>query len=197
MLQLNDIELRKVFCSTLYLSKLKGKDMLMKLRKELDEISEIVDGIVSLICIILTALMFLSVLYQVIGRYLISTSIAWTEEMARYCMIWLAFLGASMLVRSEENSAVTFIKDKFSDKGRRLADMVILVVMLAFMLIIFGISISQIQYSLNEISPALRISMFIPKSSILFGSLIISFQLLWKLVDSILRVIIERREDDD
>lgn len=76
----------------------------MKLRKELDEISEIVDKIVSSICIVLTAIMFVAVLYQVFGRYVISTSIAWTEETARYCMIWLAFLGASMLVRSSENS---------------------------------------------------------------------------------------------
>ena len=43
----------------------------MKLRKELDEISEIIDKVVSILCVILTFLMFLSVLYQVIGRYLI------------------------------------------------------------------------------------------------------------------------------
>ena len=41
----------------------------MKLRKELDEISEIVDKIVSSICIVLTAIMFVAVLYQVFGRY--------------------------------------------------------------------------------------------------------------------------------
>lgn len=157
----------------------------MKLRKELDEISEIVDKIVSIICVALTFLMFLSVLYQVIGRYLIQISIAWTEEAARYCMIWLAFLGASMLVRSGENSSVTFIKDRFSEKVRRYLDLLILAVMLVFMLTIFFISLSQVRYSMNEISPALRISMFIPKSSILFGSLIVSVQLLWKLIDAV------------
>lgn len=160
----------------------------MKLRKELDEISEIIDKVVSVICVILTFLMFLSVLYQVIGRYLIQTSIAWTEEAARYCMIWLAFLGASMLVRSGENSSVTFIKDRFSEQVRSYLDLLILAVMLLFMAGIFFISLSQIRYSMNEISPALRISMFIPKSSTLFGSLIVSVQLLWKLVDSVLGI---------
>ena len=95
----------------------------MKLRKELDEISEIIDRLVSIICIALTGLMFLSVLYQVIGRYFISTSIAWTEETARYCMIWLAFLGASMLVRSNENSSVTFIKDRLPKNIRTAVDL--------------------------------------------------------------------------
>ena len=166
----------------------------MKLRKELDEISEIIDRLVSIICIALTGLMFLSVLYQVIGRYFISTSIAWTEETARYCMIWLAFLGASMLVRSNENSFVTFIKDRLPKNIRKAVDLSILVVMLVFMLIIFAISISQVGYSLNEISPALRISMFIPKSSILFGSLIVSLQLIWKIVDYTVSTYIEGGE---
>ncbi len=166
----------------------------MKLRKELDEISEIIDRLVSIICIALTGLMFLSVLYQVIGRYFISTSIAWTEETARYCMIWLAFLGASMLVRSNENSSVTFIKDRLPKNIRKAVDLSILVVMLVFMLIIFAISISQVGYSLNEISPALRISMFIPKSSILFGSLIVSLQLIWKIVDYTVSTYIEGGE---
>ena len=165
----------------------------MKLRKELDEISEIIDRLVSIICIALTGLMFLSVLYQVIGRYFISTSIAWTEETARYCMIWLAFLGASMLVRSNENSSVTFIKDRLPKNIRKAVDLSILVVMLVFMLIIFAISISQVGYS-NEISPALRISMFIPKSSILFGSLIVSLQLIWKIVDYTVSTYIEGGE---
>ena len=166
----------------------------MKLRKELDEISEIIDRLVSIICIALTGLMFLSVLYQVIGRYFISTSIAWTEETARYCMIWLAFLGASMLVRSNENSSVTFIKDRLPKNIRKAVDLSILVVMLVFMLIIFAISISQVGYSLNEISPALRIIMFIPKSSILFGSLIVSLQLIWKIVDYTVSTYIEGGE---
>lgn len=168
----------------------------MRLRKELDEISEIIDKVVSIICVVLTFLMFLSVLYQVIGRYLIRTSIAWTEEAARYCMIWLAFLGASMLVRSGENSSVTFIKDRFSERVRNYLDLLILAVMLLFMTGIFFISLSQVRYSMNEISPALRISMFIPKSSILFGSLIVSVQLLWKLVDSILRMTLKGGDEE-
>lgn len=158
----------------------------MKLRKELDEISGIIDKIVSIICIVLTGLMFLSVLYQVLGRYFIPTSIAWTEETARYCMIWLAFLGASMLVRSNENSSVTFIKDRLPQSIQRGLNLLILTVMLVFMIVIFCISLSQVGYSLNEISPALRISMFIPKSSILFGSLVVSVQLLWKIIDYVL-----------
>ena len=52
----------------------------MKLRKELNEISLIIDKLVNIICVILTFIMFFSVFFQIIGRYVISGSIAWTEE---------------------------------------------------------------------------------------------------------------------
>ena len=76
---------------------------------------------------------------------------------------------------------------EFQRKGQKIAGIIHVAIMLAFMLTIFVISCKEVpRFSMMETSPALRISMFIPKSSILFGSGIISFQLLWKLADSIL-----------
>lgn len=49
----------------------------MKLRKELDEISEIIDKIVQWVCIVLTFMMFISVTFQVFGRYVTRSTIAW------------------------------------------------------------------------------------------------------------------------
>lgn len=159
----------------------------MRLRKELDEISDIIDKLVCWICVVLTFLMFVSVSCQVIGRYVTKSTIAWTEETSRYCMIWLAFLGSSTLVRTWDNSSVTFLRDKLPLKTQKIADIIQIFIMLAFMLTIFVISCREVpKYSLKEMSPALRITMFIPKSSVLFGSGIISLQLLWKLADGIL-----------
>lgn len=162
----------------------------MKLRKELDEISDIIDKLVCWICVALTFLMFISVSFQVIGRYVTKSTIAWTEETSRYCMIWLAFLGSSTLVRAWDNSSVTFLRDKLPHKAQKAANVLQVLIMLVFMLTIFIISCREVpKYSLKEISPALRITMFIPKSSVLFGSGIISLQLLWKLADSILELL--------
>ena len=159
----------------------------MKLRKELNEISLIIDKLVNIICVILTFIMFFSVFFQIIGRYVISGSIAWTEELARFCMIWLAFLGASTLVRNWENTSITFVKNKFRQSTRKILEICIVIVMLVFMTVIFYLAVTQIpRYSLYEKSPALMISMLVPKSSIIFGSLFVVVQLLWKLADMIL-----------
>ena len=65
----------------------------MNLREELNEISGIVDKIVSWVCVVLTFLMFASVTCQVLGRYVTKSTIAWTEETCWYCMSGLAVVG--------------------------------------------------------------------------------------------------------
>ncbi|HRP11830.1 MAG TPA: TRAP transporter small permease subunit, partial [Terricaulis sp.] len=41
------------------------------------------------------ALMLGCMLVQVVSRYLLSEPLAWTEELARYAMVWCGFLGAT------------------------------------------------------------------------------------------------------
>ena len=42
------------------------------------------------------ALLVLDVLFQVFSRYLMGTSFTWTEEFARFSLIWMTVLGAAI-----------------------------------------------------------------------------------------------------
>lgn len=46
---------------------------------------------------------------QFISRYVFNSSIAWTEEIARYLLIYVTFLGASVAVRNRSHIAVEFM----------------------------------------------------------------------------------------
>jgi len=46
------------------------------------------------------------VFLQFFTRYVLNDSYAWTEEIARYLLIWVAFLGLFMVLRKESNIAV-------------------------------------------------------------------------------------------
>ena len=52
------------------------------------------------------ALLLLALSAQVASRYLLGSSIGWTEEVARYLFIWLVFLGASAAIRRRIHVAV-------------------------------------------------------------------------------------------
>ena len=55
------------------------------------------------------ALLALDVFYQFFTRYVLSDSAAWTEEIARYLLIVVTFVGASMAVRRNNHIHVEFI----------------------------------------------------------------------------------------
>jgi len=48
-------------------------------------------------------LMLLLVLFQVMARYIFQAVPVWTEELARYCMVWGGLLGATAAFRSDQD----------------------------------------------------------------------------------------------
>jgi TRAP-type C4-dicarboxylate transport system permease small subunit len=63
--------------------------------------------------------MLLCMLVQVIARYGFAQPPGWTEELARYAMIWGAFAGASLACRRRLDPALVRIRD-FRSPGIRL-----------------------------------------------------------------------------
>jgi TRAP-type C4-dicarboxylate transport system permease small subunit len=51
------------------------------------------------LCIFFLAVMVTCVFAQVIARYLFSTAITWSEELAGFCMAWAVYMGGSLGVR--------------------------------------------------------------------------------------------------
>ena len=47
------------------------------------------------ICIILMSVMTIIIFIQVIMRYVMHNSLSWSEELARYCFIWLIYIGVA------------------------------------------------------------------------------------------------------
>ena len=59
--------------------------------------------------IIIFALLVLDVLFQVFSRYLLGTSFTWTEEFARFALIWMTILGAAYLNGTQEHLSMDFL----------------------------------------------------------------------------------------
>ncbi len=51
---------------------------------------------------------------QVFCRYVVNYSLVWSEELARYLTIWLAFLGVSLGVRADSHFGITVVLDRVS-----------------------------------------------------------------------------------
>lgn len=96
---------------------------------------------------------------QIVSRVFF-TSFAWTEEVARFLLIWIAFLGAALAFQQGRHIAVTFARDLMPLNLRRIITGAGILVAIAFLvtLAMIGWKYSGIQ-SFQK-SPSLRISMF-------------------------------------
>ena len=76
----------------------------------LDRLGLLVDGIeavarVTVLC--LTLLVLLVMLAQVFFRYVLNSSLQWSEELAVWGMIWMVFVGSVLLMRRSEHISIT------------------------------------------------------------------------------------------
>ena len=55
--------------------------------------------------------MFLTMLALVVSRYVLNDAIHWAEELSRFCMIWMAFLGASVLTLDRDHVRLDILID--------------------------------------------------------------------------------------
>jgi TRAP-type C4-dicarboxylate transport system permease small subunit len=87
--------------------------------KLLDSVVDWALRIVRAVCIAQATALFLIVVFAVIGRYAFGKSLTWTEEVPRYLLIWISFLGAAACVARREHVGFDVLFNKLPATVRR------------------------------------------------------------------------------
>lgn len=126
--------------------------------------------------------------FQILNRMIFKLPIAWTEEMARYLLIWLTFLSAVVATRTGSMAAIDILTMRFSGIVRLIANIFQTVVSTAFVSIVTVnlLKVMALQIETGQLTPALKISMSIPYFSIAVWGVLSVLELLLLLVQSIL-----------
>lgn len=109
--------------------------------------------------IALLGLMAVVVGWNVGLRYLTNASLSWADEVARYAMIWLTFLGAGMGLRSGVHVAITTLEDALPAAARRALHWIVLGGLLVFFAFMIWIGMDYIGRTGFQKSPAMRFPM--------------------------------------
>jgi len=117
----------------------------------------------------LLSAMTLVVVLGIIARYVLMISIPWTEELARYLMIWTGFFAFGVAYRRRELILVRLLIDKLPPKLIRLAAFTsdLLCSFFLVLVIIYGWRLCAANSS--QVSPAARIPMSLIYSAIPVG----------------------------
>lgn len=132
---------------------------------------------------LLTGLMFLSVLLQVVSRYVFAHPVAWSEELARYLMIWSASLATSEAYFRKSHVGVTVLGDFIPNRFKRWHQQLVhcIVLMLMAVIVYYGVELSQLVS--GQESPALSIPMAVAYLAIPVGAFFIGIYALYFIVD--------------
>jgi len=109
---------------------------------------------------LLSAITVAVVFLQVFMRYVMGNSLSWSEELARYCSIWLIYIGISYGVKKHRHIKVdaflSLIKDK---RGKLVIDIISNLAFLVFAIFVAfrGYFIIEKLLELGQVSPANQI----------------------------------------
>lgn len=111
--------------------------------------------------VLIFSLLVIDVVWQVASRYIIGQSSSFTEEYARFSLIWLTVLGAAYINGQREGHlSMDFLLMKLSAEKQIKRQRVIQVVMAVFALIVMVIGGGNLVYTtlkLGQLSPALLV----------------------------------------
>ena len=106
----------------------------------------------------LVTAMVVSVTWQILSRYLFVVPAAWTEELARFLLIWIGMLGAAYAYRTRSHLGLDLLAAKLTDRGKARLNVVShLVCMLfaALVLVVGGGSLVAMTWEFKQYSAAI------------------------------------------
>jgi TRAP-type C4-dicarboxylate transport system permease small subunit len=109
------------------------------------------------VVVLLLAAMSTIVFANVSLRYLSNFSITWAEEVARYLMIWMTFLGAGLSLRIGGHVAITNLHDFLGIRLQRALRALIGVLLICFFVAMMWIGYEYMTRMGRQLTPATRI----------------------------------------
>ncbi len=108
----------------------------------------------------LMSLALVNVLWQVFTRWALNDPSAWTEELARYLLIWIGLIGAGYAAGKRLHLAIDLLPSALSGRRRRVLALVIdgLTLLFAvFAMVVGGIRLMSLTLLMDQTSAALGV----------------------------------------
>lgn len=138
-------------------------------------INKIIEGLL----VAIFGLLVIDVVWQVISRYIVGQSSSFTEEFARFSLIWLTVLGAAYINGQQEGHlAMDFLLSKLPEAKRKGRQKVIQISMALFALVVMVIGGGNLVYTtlrLGQTSSALHLPLGYVYAIVPLSGLIIIF----------------------
>jgi TRAP-type C4-dicarboxylate transport system permease small subunit len=137
-----------------------------------------VDWLIARALIALMAVAVINVLWQVFTRWVLADPSSYTEELARYLLIWVGLLGAAYAVGKKLHLAIDLLPSMLTGRPKHLLDIVIEGLVLAFaffVMVVGGYRLMELTLRMEQTSAALQVPLGYVYSVIPLSGVLITF----------------------
>ncbi len=123
----------------------------------LDNVVRIVSRVVLMIIIAIGCVMLVISLLHIFNRYVLNSSLSWSEELLKILLVWFCLLSASYIAVRREHVSIVVFKQMFPKKVEHIMDLSTQLIIFVSSLLVFIIGILMIVRSGSRVTPALGV----------------------------------------
>lgn len=129
---------------------------------------------------------------NVFFRYFLKSPLPWAEEVARYCMIYMAYLAAPLALREGRHIRITLVTERLRGVWAELFQLFTYLAVASLAIPVAYHGWRLVQMVGFQMTPALRISMSIPYFGVALGAAFLALEAVLLFVSGVARL--SRRE---
>ena len=109
----------------------------------LDRVLEGITAVVKWVMIVMTCVIFFITTFTVFTRYLINYVPSWSEEIPRYLLVWITYLGAALAIKYKEHISLDVFFNLLPLKARQVGHLFLngLIAIVAVIMVVYGIGL--------------------------------------------------------
>jgi TRAP-type C4-dicarboxylate transport system permease small subunit len=106
---------------------------------------DLLNAVLRVVILLMAAGIFAIIVFTVITRYGFNYVLSWSEEVPRYLLIWISFLGAAVCVDLKDHIAFDYLYKRFPLPLRAVVQLLINAAIFAFgwIMVVYGIQFVQ------------------------------------------------------
>jgi len=118
---------------------------------------------------------------QVIVRYVFQSSFVWSEEIAKWFVMWVTFAGSAYAFRVGSHIGVEAFVNLFSEKPRKIFQWIAnsLTIFFVLLMIFYGWKFLGVSIEMKQVAPASRLPMSIAYAALPVGFTLVFIRLIY------------------
>ena len=161
----------------------------MVIIRGIHRISDWLDKIGAYLCLVMLAAMVIITGLQIVCRVFF-TALTWSEEAARYLLIWSTFIGASCVYKHGGHISVTVVQGLLPGVGKKLVQILVHILCCSFFALMIGFGFIYVGKQGGQLSPAMRIPMSYLYAAIPVGGIL----MFWHALDAVLQTLLQKEQ---